>query len=271
MDENCSDYDLTSVSMPDYIIAAKQSNWGIDVNEFPKLKRMRGLDLHPLLNRYFDRLLSMDVPWTSQDISLIDKLWIRIQKIEKYSYIFQPLFLVNIYLAFIGSSLGIIILIHTNERILQDFYYLTKGYCVWIGIVTLIGFYFILRYNEKSSQTPINFFQELSLTYHINRNVILGIVLLFYTFCTFSLFPSYGAWSSIEVLISYDLYYGDNTYGIKPGLFSFLLITIAISLFILIFLITIRLSKKILIRWKMMQTVNQIISENQNTIRRLRS
>lgn len=261
MNNNQSDNALSSVSMPDYIIAAKQANWGIDVDEIPKLKEMRDLNLNPDLNRYLDRLLSMDFPWTLDDKKLLNNLWDRLQTIEKYSFILQPILLINIYLALIFSCVGTFILLFKKDWVLQMFIYTANQNLAIITILATIGVYFI---HTHSAKTENNIIRELSSTYQIRQNIAELIVSLFYIFCIYFLFLFNNTKNMVWTEIYANWLIGDHTLEL-----TLIFVIFAIGLFLLILLITIRLFKRFLIRWKMKKTINQIISANRTIIQEM--
>jgi len=244
-----------------YIDTAKQANWGIDVDQIPKLKKMRDLDLNPELNRYLDRLLSMNFPWTLDDKKILNNVWNRIQTTEKYSFILQPLFLINIYLALIGSCIGTFILLFKKDWVLQTFIFTANKNIAIIVLLAIIGVYIILRYSAK---TEDNIIRELSSTYHIRQYIVEWIVLAFYICCIYSLFLFFNTREMVWTEIYVNWLIGDHTL-----LLTLIFVIFAIGLFLLILLITIRLFKRFLIRWKMKKTISQIISANRNTIREM--
>jgi len=257
MDNYLSNTDLSKITMEDYVIAAKQANWGIDVDEIPKLKKMRDLDLNPDLNRYLDRLLSMDFPWTLDDKKLLNNLWDRLQTIEKYSFFLQPLILVNIYFAAMISYLATFVLLFQKLWVIQNLIFTANKYWAMIILFIIIGSYIILKYSAKAED---NIVHELSSTYHIRQSTVEGVVLSVYIFCMYFFFFIVVTSEMMRV----ELYYGDHIWFL-----TLFFIIFAIGLYAMIFLITIRIFEKFLIRWKMKKTINQIVSANRNTIREM--
>ena len=259
MDENGSNNNLSSVSMPDYIIAAKQANWGIDVNELPKLKEIRNLDLNPELNRFLDRLISLDVPWTLDEKKLFEKIWIRMQKIEKYCYIFQPLILVNLIIAFMVTYICVNFFIglsmNSFEGFIQYCIDIVKMLILLITLPIISGLLLILK---PSANIDDKIIREISPTYGVKQHIVDGIVLMFLFFSiTFILF----------FIITFNRIW--NWYiSLYPWFLNLIFLFFVIALYLLMFLITISLLKKLLIRWHMKQTVNHIVSENRSTLNR---
>jgi len=244
-----------------YIDTAKQANWGIDVDEIPKLKKMRDLDLNPELNRYLDRLLSMNFPWTLDDKKILNNVWNRIQTTEKYSFLLQPLFLINIYLALIGSCIGTFILLFKKDWVLQTFIFTANKNIAIIVLLAIIGIYIILKYSAK---TEDNIIRELSSAYHIRQYIVEWIVSVFYICCIYSFFLFLNTREMVWTEIYVNWLIGDHTL-----LLTLIFVIFAIGLFLLILLITIRLFKRFLIRWKMKKTISLIVSANRDTIREM--
>lgn len=125
-------------SMENYLNHAKQVNWHIDENEFPKLQELRDLNFDEEFNLYLSALLSKKCPWEEADMQFVNSVWEKNEFVKRYGYIFSGSTLILIFLGFI---IGYIL-----NDIIGCFFSLPNpgtaiGYLIVLGIlIAIIGF-----------------------------------------------------------------------------------------------------------------------------------
>lgn len=251
MQESQLESEIEADSMENYLNHAKQVNWHIDENKFPKLRELRDLNFDEEFNLYLGALLSKKCPWEEADMQFVDSVWEKNEFINKYGFIFS------------GSTLIVILLGFFTGYILNDIVgcFLVSqdtgnaiGTIIAIGIlIVIIGFIpgsilaetiegYVL--SPKKSELNVNKLKILSDNRETARNILLVFSIVFVGWLVYFIFLRQWLWKDIlheKALLSYNYF---NWYGICV---------------VLVFLLIMR---KKLIRVNTEMSANSIINQN---------
>ena len=89
--------------LEDYIELAKQINWHVNIDDFPKLRKLKEQNFDSDFNSYLDELLSKKIPWEQKNIEFIDMVWKRYNSIKKFGFLLNKL---SIKLIIVGIAIG---------------------------------------------------------------------------------------------------------------------------------------------------------------------
>jgi len=208
-------------SMEKYLDHAKQVNWHIDENEFPKLQELRDLNFDEEFNLYLGALLSKKCPWEEADMEFVNSVWEKNEFIYKYGFIFS------------GSTLIVILLGFFTGYILNDIVgcFLVSqdtgnaiGTIIAIGIlIVIIGFFpgvilaaiiegYVL--SPPKSELNVNKLRILSDNRETARKLLLGFSIVFVGWLVYFNFLRQWLWKDIlheRALLLYNYF---NWYGI---------------------------------------------------------